>query len=98
MIVVMKKSASRREVANVTARIERLGRQVHLSEGDERVIIGVLGEGHAIDRERFEAMDGVDQVMAVASPFKLASRDFCGQGGRRHGAAGWGVQAALLAL
>jgi 3-deoxy-7-phosphoheptulonate synthase len=72
----MKKDASRRDVANVTARIERLGRQVHLSEGDERTIIGVLGEGRAIDREGFEAMDGVDQVMAVASPFKLASRDF----------------------
>jgi 3-deoxy-7-phosphoheptulonate synthase len=76
MIIVMKKSASRREIANVTARIERLGRQVHVSEGEERTIVGVLGDGRPVDREGFEAMDGVERVMAVASPFKLASRDF----------------------
>jgi 3-deoxy-7-phosphoheptulonate synthase len=76
MIIVMKTSASRREIANVTARIERLGRQVHLSEGEDQTIIGVLGQGHPIDREGFEAMEGVERVMPVASPFKLASRDF----------------------
>lgn len=76
MIIVMKKGASRREIANVTAQIEQLGRYVHLSEGEERTIVGVLGEGRPIVRESFEAMDGVERVMAVASPFKLASRDF----------------------
>jgi 3-deoxy-7-phosphoheptulonate synthase len=76
MIIVMNKDATRREIANVTARVERLGRHVHLSEGEDRTIIGVLGEGRPIDRDRFEAMDGVDRVMPVASPFKLASRDF----------------------
>jgi 3-deoxy-7-phosphoheptulonate synthase len=72
----MKTGASRREIASVTTRIERLGRHVHLSEGEERTIIGVLGEGRPIDREGFESMDGVEKVMPVASPFKLASRDF----------------------
>jgi len=76
MIIVMKQSASRREIANVTAHIERLGRTVHLSEGEEQTIIGVLGQGRPIDREGFEAMEGVERVMPVASPFKLASRDF----------------------
>ena len=45
MIVVMRQGATTREIANVTARIEQLGRQVHLSEGEERTIIGVVGDG-----------------------------------------------------
>jgi 3-deoxy-7-phosphoheptulonate synthase len=76
MIVVMKQGATRSQIANVAARIEQLGCGVHLSEGKERTIIGVIGNGRSLDREQFERMDGVERTVPILRPFKLASRDF----------------------
>lgn len=76
MIVVMKQGATRAQIANVAARIEQLGCGVHLSEGKERTIIGVIGNGRSLDREQFERMDGVERTVPILRPFKLASRDF----------------------
>jgi 3-deoxy-7-phosphoheptulonate synthase len=76
MIVVMKFGATRAQIANVTARIEQLGGRAHISEGQERTIIGVIGNGRTIDREQLERMDGVVRIVPVLQPFKLASRDF----------------------
>jgi 3-deoxy-7-phosphoheptulonate synthase len=76
MIVIMKQGASRAQIANVTARIEGLGCRVHLSEGEERTIIGVIGNGRPLDREPIERMDGVERTVPILRPFKLASRDF----------------------
>ncbi len=76
MIIVMQKGASARQIANVTARVEQSGRQVHLSEGEERTIIGVVGDGRPLDRTQFEMMEGVEKIVPILSPYKLASRDF----------------------
>jgi 3-deoxy-7-phosphoheptulonate synthase len=76
MIVVMKHGATSRQAANVAARIEQLGRQIHMSEGEERTIIGVIGNGRPLDREQILRWDGVDKVVPILHPFKLASRDF----------------------
>ena len=76
MIIVMEQNATTRQIANVTAGVEQLGWHVHLSEDVGQTIIGVLGDGRAIDRARFERMDGVERLESIASPFKLASRDF----------------------
>ena len=76
MIIVMRQDATHRDVSNVIVRVERMGRQVHLSEGDERTIIGVVGDGRPLEHEPFEQMSGVEKCVAVVSPFKLASRDF----------------------
>jgi 3-deoxy-7-phosphoheptulonate synthase len=76
MIVIMKQGASRAQIANVTARVEGLGCRVHLSEGEERTIIGVIGNGRPLDRAPLERMDGVERTVPILRPFKLASRDF----------------------
>ncbi|RLC59679.1 MAG: 3-deoxy-7-phosphoheptulonate synthase [Chloroflexota bacterium] len=76
MIVVMEKGALSAQIANVTARIEQLGHQVHISEGEERTIIGVIGNGRPLDREQIERMDGVERTVPILRPFKLASREF----------------------
>lgn len=76
MIVVMKKNTTSAQVANVTVRIEQFGYQVHISEGEERTIIGVIGNGRPLDRDQIERMDGVEQTVPILRPFKLASRDF----------------------
>jgi 3-deoxy-7-phosphoheptulonate synthase len=76
MIVVMKQGATSAQVANVIARIEQLGCRVHLSEGEERTIVGIIGNGRPLDREQIERMDGVERTVPILRPFKLASRDF----------------------
>ncbi|MFN2242158.1 MAG: 3-deoxy-7-phosphoheptulonate synthase, partial [Anaerolineae bacterium] len=52
----MKQGATRGEVVNVTARIEQLGCNAHISEGDERTIIGIIGNGRPLDRAQIERM------------------------------------------
>jgi 3-deoxy-7-phosphoheptulonate synthase len=72
MIVVMKSDATRDEVAAVRAEIQANGLEAFVSEGQERVIIGIVG----IDIERVThigTMPGVEQAIRVTSPHKLAS-------------------------
>jgi 3-deoxy-7-phosphoheptulonate synthase len=77
MIVIMKTRAAAKDVANVIARIEADGYRAHLSEGEERTIVGVVGESpNPLRQEHFETMDGVEKVVRVSVPYKLASRDF----------------------
>jgi 3-deoxy-7-phosphoheptulonate synthase len=76
MIVIMKQGATQAQVTNVTARIEQWGCQAHISEGEERTIIGVIGNGRPIDRAPIERMAGVERTVPILRPFKLASRDF----------------------
>jgi len=75
MIVIMQRRATDAQVNNVIARVEQHGCRVHLSEGEERVIIGVVGT--EADRPvQFERMSGVERAVPVLRPFKLASRSF----------------------
>ncbi|HEB83995.1 MAG TPA: 3-deoxy-7-phosphoheptulonate synthase, partial [Bacteroidetes bacterium] len=76
MIIIMERNASDAQVNNVVARVEQRGCHVHLSEGEERVIIGVVGNGRPIDPVQFERMSGVERAVPVLRPFKLASREF----------------------
>jgi 3-deoxy-7-phosphoheptulonate synthase len=76
MIVVMSSAASAREISDVIARIRAMGYDVHLSEGKERTIIGVIGRGRPLDREQLGLMSGVKNVMPVSHPYKIASREY----------------------
>jgi 3-deoxy-7-phosphoheptulonate synthase len=72
----MKQGATQAQITNVTSRIEQLGCQAHISEGEERTIIGVIGNGRPLDREPIERISGVERTVPILRPFKLASRDF----------------------
>ncbi|MGC8787227.1 MAG: 3-deoxy-7-phosphoheptulonate synthase [Anaerolineae bacterium] len=76
MIIVMKMSATDDEVQRVVDRVAELGFSTHLSRGVERTIIGVIGDERRLNREMFELMDGVEKILDVLPPFKLASKDF----------------------
>ncbi|HDL86571.1 MAG TPA: 3-deoxy-7-phosphoheptulonate synthase [Candidatus Acetothermia bacterium] len=76
MMIVMKQGATTAQVANVTARIEQMGCQAHLSRGEERTIIGIIGNGRPIDQEKLVQMDGVERAVPILKPFKRASREF----------------------
>jgi 3-deoxy-7-phosphoheptulonate synthase len=76
VIIIMKHDATTGHISHVTARVEQMGCQVHLSQGQERTILGVIGNGRPMDREQIERMAGVERTVPVPRPFKLASREF----------------------
>src|SRR4030042_1612571 len=76
MIFIMKHGATEEQVSRIVSRIERWGCQAHLSEGKEHIIIGVVGDVRRIDEAQAERIDGVERVMRVMKPFKLAGREF----------------------
>jgi 3-deoxy-7-phosphoheptulonate synthase len=75
MIIVMQHQATAAQIANVVARVEAVGYRASLIKGEERTIIGVIGDDRPIDRTQFELLDGVDKTLPVLKPFKLASRE-----------------------
>jgi 3-deoxy-7-phosphoheptulonate synthase len=76
MIIVMKQGAATDQVAAVIERINALGFRPHVSQGAETTIIGVIGDERRISEHVFELMPGVDKVVRVLKPFKMASREF----------------------
>jgi len=76
VIIIMKMGASQDEVQSVTDRVEALGFRVHLSQGEERTIIGVIGDERPLDKDAMERMSGIERIVPILRPFKLASRDF----------------------
>lgn len=76
MVIVMKHHASAEDIGRVVSHIEDMGFKAHLSPGEERTIIGVIGDERGLDPENFSMLDGVERCMRILHPFKLASRDF----------------------
>lgn len=76
MIVVMQNGATKEQIQAVIRRVHELGFRPHLSEGQERTIIGVIGDERPVDDSVFRLMDGVEKVVRILKPYKLASRDF----------------------
>ncbi len=81
MLIVMRTNATGQEIENVIHRVEALGLHAHVSTGEERTVIGAVGEGtEAIKHQHvFMTMQGVDRVMPISRPYKLASREFSPQ-------------------
>src|SRR5512140_324960 len=76
MIIVMKKDASEAEVARAIQRVEELGYGAHVSRGEERTIIGVIGNDRPLQDHPLALLEGVERIVPILAPFKLASRDF----------------------
>jgi 3-deoxy-7-phosphoheptulonate synthase len=76
MIIVLKPHPTPEQIRHVIERIEELGFTPHLSQGVQRTIIGVIGDEEKLRVEPLEAIEGVEQVVPILKPFKLASREF----------------------
>lgn len=77
MIVVMKPGAHDRDIQAVVNRVEADGYRAHISQGDERTIIGLVGESPTpLREENYSSMEGVEKVMRVSAPYKIASRQY----------------------
>jgi len=75
MIIILKSGATDEQVAHVVERVEALGLKAHLSRGTFRTIIGVIGDEQKIGVEPLKAIDGVQDVIPVLPPYKLASKE-----------------------
>src|SRR5262245_7776204 len=77
MIISMKLHATREEIDEVRKQVEHFGYKVHSIEGEERVVIGVVGLGDVTAcMESFEAMPQVDNVVRISAPYKFVSTEF----------------------
>ena len=76
MVVVMQEGASAAEVDTVAERLECMGFSVHRSTGANRTILGVVGADVRGDPRLVETFDGVQEVVNISEPYKLASRVF----------------------
>ncbi|MDM8519732.1 3-deoxy-7-phosphoheptulonate synthase [Anaerolineales bacterium HSG6] len=76
MIIIMKMQAKTGQVDAIIKRLEKENLKVNISRGDERTIIGVIGDHRGIDKGALARTGGVDRIVPVLRPFKLASRDF----------------------
>jgi 3-deoxy-7-phosphoheptulonate synthase len=76
MIIVLGPNATDEQIEHVLDRIKELGFKPHLSRGELRTLIGVIGDESKLRAEPLQAIPGVEQVLPILKPFKLASREF----------------------
>jgi 3-deoxy-7-phosphoheptulonate synthase len=76
MIIVLRPHTTSEQLDHILVRIEELGFKAHLSRGELRTIIGVIGDENQLQAEPLAAIPGVEQVLPILKPFKLASREF----------------------
>ena len=76
MIVVMSPNATKENLQNVVKKLESMNLRTHLSTGDERTIVGVIGDKKIIANLEMEMMAGVEKTVRITEKYKLVSRDF----------------------
>ena len=76
MIVVMSPNATKENLNNVVKKLESLNLRTHLSTGDERTIVGVIGDKKIIANLEMEMMEGVEKTVRITEKYKIVSRDF----------------------
>src|SRR3984893_2799338 len=75
MIVVMKHGATQQQIDHIIETIEGLGLRSHVIVGTERTVIAALGEKRDGAKQALETGDGVDKVVPILAPFKMASTE-----------------------
>jgi len=76
MMIIMRSGSTQAEVEHVIEHIKASGLTPHVSVGEDHTVIGAVGDTHAVPTEIFDVLDGVDSVVRISQPFKLASRQF----------------------
>jgi 3-deoxy-7-phosphoheptulonate synthase len=76
MIIVLKPDATDAMIDHVMDRVRELGLTPHVSKGKERSIIGVIGDDRILANQPLRAIPGVEDVVPILAPWKLAGREF----------------------
>jgi 3-deoxy-7-phosphoheptulonate synthase len=75
MIVVMKPAATAKQVEHVVNLVKEMGLKDHVIVGTERTVVAVIGNDRFKDRSTLESVEGVDKVVPILAPYKMASRE-----------------------
>jgi 3-deoxy-7-phosphoheptulonate synthase len=76
MMIIMRANATQNQIAAVIDTLQINGLRAHLSQGEERTVIGAIGDGRPVNTAPFAYLPGVDRVVPISRPYKLASREF----------------------
>ena len=76
MIIVMNGKTNDSHVEKVMQKLHEMGHKVHISRGEKRIVLGVIGDVENLASVPFYAFNGVEEIIPIVKPYKLASREF----------------------
>jgi 3-deoxy-7-phosphoheptulonate synthase len=76
MVIVLREGASDEDIEELVALLHEVGAEAHVSRGDYRTVIGVIGDRERVMQMPFEAYPMVEKVIPIMKPYKLVSREF----------------------
>lgn len=76
MIIVMNSKTDDADVEKVIQKLREMGHKVHISRGEKRIILGIIGDVENLTSVPFYAFNGVEEIIRIMKPYKLASREF----------------------
>ena len=76
MIIITRPKITDAELDHIRERVEAAGLRTHLSRGEQRTVIGCIGDEDLLDSVPLRSLPGVESVTPVLKPYKLASREF----------------------
>jgi len=76
MIIVMNGKTDDADVEKVIQKLHQMGHKIHISRGEKRIILGVIGDVENLASVPFYAFNGVEEIIRIVKPYKLASREF----------------------
>ncbi|MGI8945623.1 MAG: 3-deoxy-7-phosphoheptulonate synthase [Thermoleophilaceae bacterium] len=76
MMIVMKEGATPDQVSSVVERVESVGARAHISRGEIHTVIGAIGDSEQVANLELEGTAGVDHLVPITRPYKLASLQF----------------------
>ena len=76
MIIVINGQTSEFHIEKVVQKLREMGHEVHISRGEKQIVLGVIGDVENLNSVPLYAYDGVEEIIPIAKPYKLASREF----------------------
>lgn len=76
MVIIMNTDATAKEIKDVIERVQGVGLQTHIVEGESKTIIGVIGDKNIMATLAIDAMNGVEKSVAISKSYKLVSKEF----------------------
>ncbi len=76
MVIIMNTDATAKEIKEVIERVQSVGLQTHIVEGESKTIIGVIGDKNIMATLAIDAMNGVEKSVAISKSYKLVSKEF----------------------
>jgi len=75
MVVVMKPGSTQEQIQHVIQLVREMGLREHVIVGTERTVVACVGDERFKDRTKFETVDGVEKIIPILAPYKMASRE-----------------------